>query len=95
MLLGVDEFTYPNWEKGRNEPLIRYWPAIIEFLGCDPNPTPTTLGGRMKAKRRHMGWTTRMAADQAGIDEGTWRCVEMSSSARTLRVQSAIEGVCS
>lgn len=90
-LLGVDEFTYLNWEKDRREPLIRNWPALIDFLGGDPNPTPTTLGERMKTKRRQMGWTARMAAGQAGVDEGTWRYAETSSTARTARVRSAIE----
>ena len=90
-LIGVDEFTYLNWEKDRRAPLIRHWPALIDFLGGDPNPEPRTLGERMKAKRRQMGWTTRMAAAAAGVDEGTWRYAETSSTARTARVRSGIE----
>ena len=43
--------------------------AQVDFLRRDPNPTRVTLGKRSKAKRLQIGWTTRMTADRAGVDE--------------------------
>lgn len=51
-------------------------PAIIRFLGYDPFPEPKNLPERLLAKRRAMGWSTREAALQVGVDEGTWRAWE-------------------
>jgi DNA-binding XRE family transcriptional regulator len=32
--------TLGTWEKGRVAPDIRFWPAILRFLGYDPWPEP-------------------------------------------------------
>jgi len=47
-------------------------PAIIEFLGYDPFPDPAELCDRLAALRRAKGWTIQQAAEQLGVDEGTW-----------------------
>src|SRR3990172_860195 len=39
--LGVVPWTVLNWEKGRTQPLIKFIPAIVGFLGYDPFPQPT------------------------------------------------------
>lgn len=36
--LGVDKWTVLNWERGKTSPDVRYYPAIIEFLGYNPFP---------------------------------------------------------
>ena len=41
--LGVVPWTVLNWEKGRTQPLIKFIPAIVGFLGYDPFPQPTIL----------------------------------------------------
>lgn len=71
LLLKVDAGTVLNWEQGTS-PAITLMPRILQFLGYDPFPEPTTLSGRMQAKRRAMGWTIREAAEQLGVYEGTW-----------------------
>ena len=35
-VIGVNAWTYANWETGRTSPMIRFWPAIIDFLGHQP-----------------------------------------------------------
>lgn len=35
-LLGVDEMTIVNWEKGHTQPSLRCLPRIFEFLGYVP-----------------------------------------------------------
>lgn len=71
-LLRVDAATVLNWEKDRTEPPVTSYPAILRFIGYDPFPEPKTIGERMLAKRRAMGWTIREAANKLGVDEGTW-----------------------
>ena len=40
---GVVSWTVRNWEKGRTQPLIKFIPTIVGFLGYDPFPQPTNL----------------------------------------------------
>lgn len=71
-VIGVDTATVLNWEKDRTEPPVTSFPAILRFLGYDPYPDGQTIGERMFAKRRTMGWSIREAAHHFGVDEGTW-----------------------
>ena len=71
---GLDRETYANWEKDRCQPVMRHWPAIIEFLGCDPLLQPITLGERLQAFRRHRGLSRNAMASLLDIDAHTlWR----------------------
>ena len=72
VLLGVSQYTIIDWEKGRSAAPVRCGPAICTFLGYDPFPKPKTLGGRMLALRRKMGWSIEEAAHRVGVDPGTW-----------------------
>ena len=50
--LGVDENTVTGWELERNHPLIKYYPAIIAFLGYYPFDHETdTYAGKLKQIR--------------------------------------------
>ena len=70
--LGVNPWTVLNWEKGHTEPPIESMPAIIQFLDYEPFPAPENIPERLLAKRRAMGWSIKEAAQQLGVDEGTW-----------------------
>jgi transcriptional regulator with XRE-family HTH domain len=70
--LGVNPWTVLNWEKAHTEAPIESVPAIIRFLGYDPFPEPKNIPEHLLAKRRAMGWSIREAAQQLGMDEGTW-----------------------
>ena len=39
-ILGVDETTIVNWELNHTEPLGKYVPRMIDFLGYDPTSHP-------------------------------------------------------
>ena len=71
-LLGANTWTILNWEKGRTEPPIASVPVIVQFLGYDPFPQPTTLPEKLLAKRREMGWPIKEAAKAVGVDPSTW-----------------------
>lgn len=60
--LGVNLWTLMNWEHDRRIPTDRYYPALIEFLGCEPWPTPTTLAERLRASRLRRGLSQEQAA---------------------------------
>ena len=70
--LGVDPHSVTDWEKDHQKPEVRFWPAIIAFLGYDPHPQPRTLSERLWAKRRMLGLSVAAAAARLGVDEGTY-----------------------
>ena len=80
-LIGVTSFTVSNWENGHREPQIQHLPKLIQFLGYDPeHPNPKTLAEHLKAKRRELGWTQRIAAKSVGVDPCTWSSWECSGT---------------
>jgi hypothetical protein len=50
---GVNTWTYLLWETSRTRPTVRYWPAVLDFLGYDPSPKPRSLPEEIATKRRH------------------------------------------
>jgi ribosome-binding protein aMBF1 (putative translation factor) len=61
-----------HWEehlKSRIE--IRFYPAILAFLGYNPLPEPKTPGEEMRRKRRSLGLSQRRLAALTNTDEGT------------------------
>jgi transcriptional regulator with XRE-family HTH domain len=77
----VSKATLFNWEKGRSEPEIRFYPAIIRFLGYDPTaPTAAdpalSLGERLRVTRRARGLSQEALARLLGIDPTTVRDLE-------------------
>ena len=71
MILGVGQFTYMTWEKDQKFPTVRYFPAIVSFVGYDPLPQPRTDGERMRRRRWLLGLTSLEMAERLGMDEGT------------------------
>lgn len=70
--LRIGQFTYLSWEKDRARPEVRWWPAIIGFLGYDPHPEPWTFSEQLRARRRALGLSIAEAAQRVGVDEGTF-----------------------
>jgi len=67
----VNQRTYENWEKGKYGPELRFFPAIIGFLGYDPSPLPVSLAERIEATRRREGISQRELARKLGLDPTT------------------------
>jgi DNA-binding XRE family transcriptional regulator len=57
--LGVDKFTVLNWERGKTAPDVRYYPAIITFLGYNPLPQ----GATFPETRASWGWDHELDAN--------------------------------
>jgi transcriptional regulator with XRE-family HTH domain len=71
--LGVDKWTVLNWERGKTCPDIRYYPAIIDFLGYNPLPQGETFAERLKAARQARGLSWKRLAHELGVWESTVR----------------------
>ena len=63
-----------NWEKGKTQPVVRYYPAIIRFLGYNPLP-PAGDGfpSQLKAARKQRGLSWKRLAKELGVWETTVR----------------------
>jgi transcriptional regulator with XRE-family HTH domain len=87
--MGIDTWTYLNWEKDKTAPVAARFRPVVEFLGYDPTPPARTLAERLQAKRRELGVTFSQVAQYLGWDEGsltrylkgTWRIPPVRSAA--------------
>lgn len=41
--MGIDLWTYINWEKDKTRPVAARFRLVATFLGYDPTPTPSSL----------------------------------------------------
>lgn len=75
--LGVDMYSVSNWEKGKTKTFpAKVMPAVIGFLGYNPEPKPEEVGAQLRWKRRSLGWTTAEAARRNSVDQSTWEAWE-------------------
>lgn len=89
--LGINEWTYHNWETDKSEPVIRMYPRIIEFLGYYPFPEPQMVGEKLVAYRRQHGLARSRLASMVGIDEGTVLRAEQGGRFIAKRSEDKIE----
>jgi transcriptional regulator with XRE-family HTH domain len=68
-ILGVSEAAVQAWESGTRNPRVKVRPRILEFLGYDPLPAPTTEGDQLRKWRESQGLFRRELAGQIGVDE--------------------------
>lgn len=71
MRMSVSERTLRAWETSR-APDIEHWPRIIEFLGFEPWPVPTTPAQKLQAARRRHGLSIAEAARVLAVDPSTF-----------------------
>lgn len=80
-LFGVDAFTILNWETGFTKPQIKDVPALIGFLGYDPEPpTTVTIADHLWATRRRLGWSQKETAAYLAIDPSTLSSWELGGT---------------
>lgn len=90
--IGVSPRTYARWERGQDKPSTRFRPAIVRFLGLDPEPTPQTLGERIRAARLRAGLSPRQLAERLNVSSSTVRAWEAESVSRpTARIRGIFE----
>lgn len=79
--LGINQWTLIGWEKGQKQ-ISRpcFFPRVIAWLGYDPFPKPETEGEELRQARLRQGQTAQEAADEVGVDQGTWLRFENDKS---------------
>jgi DNA-binding transcriptional regulator YiaG len=60
--------TIIKWEGNATVPEIRYMPAIVQFLGYNPEPPASSLPECLVAARRALGLSQRKMAESMGVD---------------------------
>lgn len=95
-VLGVNECTIYNWERGLHHPPAHQCNKAIEFIGHDPFPLPTTLPERMISFRRLSGLRVKDAAALARVDPSSWsnweRDVHQISVPYRERIEALLNG---
>ncbi len=76
-LIGVSTSTISGWETVGREPEVRYLPAIIEFLGYNPEPEPSSFGERVAWHRQRHGLARKRLAPILGVDPASVNKVEV------------------
>lgn len=70
--LKVSEECICYWENGRSRPHIKYYPAIIAFLGYYPfDHEIATFGGKISRYKYEQGMSNERLAKVFGVDEET------------------------
>ena len=70
---GVDEITITNWERNATTPAIRYTPAIIQFLGYEPQSAADSLPQRLATERTALGLSQRTMAERLVLIRAPYR----------------------
>lgn len=86
--------TVKNWERGVFQPAIIAMPRIIEFLGTNPTPKPTTFAEHLVFYRTCHGFRQDELAARLGINPSTlgrWEAGEEPPPARKAEVQAIID----
>jgi transcriptional regulator with XRE-family HTH domain len=84
-ILGVTESTVWNWESNRSSPPIHQCARVLEFLGYDPFPEPSTFAEKLVSFRRLNGLRVRDAASLAEVDPASWSSWERGEHQITAR----------
>jgi len=70
-MIGCDEMTVVNWEKGYASPRIHHMPRVVEFLGFNPLQKCDTLAQKIVSHRKALGLTQKEFARQLDVDPST------------------------
>ncbi len=74
--IGVKSDSVRNWETGRSEPGVRYYPRLISFLGYNPLPESETRGQANARERMTRELSRKRQAKLTRVDEATIRRLE-------------------
>jgi transcriptional regulator with XRE-family HTH domain len=70
-IIGCDEMTVVNWEKGYRTPLINHMGKVTEFLGFNPFAECDTLAQRLVSHRKTRGLNQKAFARELDVDPST------------------------
>jgi transcriptional regulator with XRE-family HTH domain len=70
-IIGCNEMTVVNWEKGHFVPRVNHVPKVVGFLGFNPIQKCDTLAQQIVSHRKARGVTQKGFAEELGIDPST------------------------
>ena len=70
-LIGCNEMTIVNWEKGHTAPRVNHMAAVVAFLEYTPLPAGDGIAARLIAFRKERGMTQKEFARALEIDPST------------------------
>jgi transcriptional regulator with XRE-family HTH domain len=70
-MIGCDQMSVVNWEKGHSAPRVNHLASVVEFLGFNPFPNGDTMAHRLVNHRKSLGMTQKDFARQIGVDPST------------------------
>ena len=70
-IIGVNENTILDWEKKHTDPEVKYYPKIMDFMGCCPIHYAKSFGDLLLLYRTHKGLSHRQLAKKLKVDPGT------------------------
>jgi len=86
-IIGCDEMTVVNWEKGHTSSRNNHMGKVVEFLGFNPLPEWDTLAFQIVSHRKALGLTQKVFARQLAVNPSTlarWERGERTPEARFL-----------
>lgn len=92
-LLGAHATIVANWEKDRAAPAVWHLPKVIQFLGYDPRPKPSTVADRLKQHRTALGLSQEAMSKRLGVDPTTLRRWESGGREPQGEYLAKIEGI--
>ena len=70
-IIGCDEMSVVNWEKGHRTPRVNYMAGVVGFCGFNPLQNGDTLAQRLVNRRKALGITQKNLARRIGVDPST------------------------
>ena len=67
----IDSRTVFNWENGKTQPSVRFYPAILQFLGYCPVQFPKTIGERIRLHGIYRGFSISEFTNILSVDPTT------------------------
>ena len=89
--IGVNPESLKNWEGGKTEPAVGFYPRLIAYLGYNPLPEGQSRGQRIRRERISCGLSRKALADSVGVDEATIKRMEENVKGMAGR---AIRAIC-
>ena len=65
--MGLDPESLKNWERNQTRIAVRFYPALIAFLGYNPLPEPRTRGEAVRRRRMTLGLSAERLALMAKV----------------------------
>lgn len=70
-MIGCDEMSVINWEKGHHTPRVNHMAGVVKFLGFNPFQNGDTVAQRLVNHRKARGTAQKDFARQIGVDPST------------------------